>query len=118
MAITEANQTTLNKGSVSIPNNAGGLVTQRKRFQLPATETKYGEEAFGVAMDEMVVVEAASAIIEHALDKDTPANNYQAVVEAIVGNIVTVGVQVVSTGDELGDIDLKDYIFSVTAEGY
>ena len=117
MAIAEANQTTLNKGSASIPKNPGELVVQRKRFVLstdPASEYAGG---FPVAMDEMMVVEAASAILEKELD-GTPANNYRALVEAIAGNIVTVGVQVVSTGAELGAVDLKGSTFVVEAEGY
>ena len=114
MAIAESDQTTLNKGSANIPENPGELAVQRKRFQIGA-DTTYA--AFPVSMDEMMVVEAASAILERALD-GTPANNYRAVVEAIAGNIVTVGVQVVSTGAELGAVDLEDYIFVVTGEGY
>jgi len=115
MAIAETDLTTLNKGSAKIPNNSGKLVTQRKRFQIGA-DTTYA--AFPVAMDEMMVVETADAILERALD-GVAANNYRAQVEGIASNIVTVGVQVVSTGAELGGaVDLEDYIFVVEAEGY
>ena len=115
MAIVESDQTTLNKGSVSIPNNSGKLVTQRKRFQI-GSGTTYA--AFPVVMDEMMEVEAADAILERALD-GVAASNYRAQVEGISSNIVTVGVQVVSTGAELGGaVDLENYIFVVEAEGY
>ena len=114
MAIAESDQTTLNKGSVRIPTNSGKLVTQRKRFQIGAGTTY---AAFPVAMDEMMSVEAASAIIERALD-GVAANNYRAQVEGIASNIVTVGVQEVTSGDEIAGEDLEDYIFVVEAEGY
>ena len=116
MAIAESDQTTLNPGSANIPKNPGELAVQRKRFEIGA-DTTYA--AFPVSMDELMVVEAAEASIEHALDAGTPANNYRAQVEAIEGNIVTVGVQVVSTGAELaGDVDLEGFVFVVTGEGY
>ena len=118
MAIVEANQTTLNKGSASIPEDPGELVVQRKRFELTADPASEYAGAFAVAMDEMMAVEAASAIIEHALDAGDPTVNYRAVVEGISSNIVTVGVQVVSTGAELGAVDLAGFIFAVTGEGY
>jgi len=118
MAIVEANQTTLNKGSASIPENTGELVVQRKRFQLTEDPASEYAGAFEVAMDEMMVVEAASAIIERALDGADPTVNYRAQVEGIASNIVTVGVQVVSTGAELGAVDLAEFIFVVTGEGY
>ena len=114
MAIAETDQTILNKGSARIPSNSGKLATQRKRFQI-GEGTTYA--AFPVAMDEMMVVEAAGAILERALD-GVAADNYRAQVEGISSNIVTVGVQVVSTGAELGAVDLEDYIFVVEAEGY
>ena len=117
MAIAEANQTTLNKGSVRIPNNTGKLATQRKRFELTADPASEYGGGFPVAMDEMMVVEAAEASIEKALD-GTPALNYRAQVEAIASNIVTVGVQVVSTGAELGAVELAGFTFVVEAEGY
>ena len=117
MAIAEANQTTLNKGSVRIPRNTGKLATQRKRFELTADPASEYAGAFSVAMDEMMVVEAASAILEKALNANA-ALNYRAVVEGIANNIVTVGVQVVLTGAELGAVDLAGYTFVVEAEGY
>ena len=116
MAIVEANQTTLNKGSASIPENPGELVVQRKRFELTADPVSEYAGAFAVAMDEMMAVEAASASIEHALG--AAGVNYRAVVEGISSNIVTVGVQVVLTGAELGAVDLAGFIFAVTGEGY
>ena len=97
MAIAESDQTTLNKGSASIPENPGELAVQRKRFQIGAGTTY---AAFPVSMDELMVVEAAKASIERALS-GTPNENYRAQVEAIAGNIVTVGVQEVLSGAEI-----------------
>ena len=118
MSIAETDQTTLNKGSVRIPRNTGKLATQRKRFELGANSLYSG--AFPVAMDEMAVIEAADANIEKAL-LGKAADNYRAVVEAIAGNIVTVGVQEVTSGAEIDTgetIDLDGFTFVVEAEGY
>ena len=118
MSIAETDQTTLNKGSVRIPRNTGKLATQRKRFELGAASTYSG--GFPVVMDELMALEAAEASIEKALS-GTPNENYRAQVEAIAGNIVTVGVQEVLSGAEIltnESIDLDGFIFVVTGAGY
>ncbi|GAI68975.1 unnamed protein product [marine sediment metagenome] len=79
--ITEEYIETLNPGSARF-GDPGELVVQRMRFQLKADASyNVGETGFGVHLNEMSVVEAASVTREGALG-DVSAN-YQPVIKEI-----------------------------------
>ena len=120
MGVTESQIKTLNPGSARF-GDPGELVVQRMRFELLEGAT-YVDGGFGVHLNEMVVVEAASIIREGAVGDDS-SNNHVPRIAAIQadssGNKATISLMNPQTGVETADgHDLSGNKYMLEVEGY